>query len=116
MNNLQRGDILLVSLDPKKGSELGKTRPCLVVQNNLGNKYSSTTIVVGITTKRLDKEYPTNVFLPKVFSGLEEDSVILCSQIFTISISDRVIKKLGFVSKEFLDEVDLAIKVSLGLD
>lgn len=112
---IKRGEIYLVTLDPKMGSELGKTRPCLIVQNDLGNLYSPTTIVVGLTTKRIDKVYPTNVFLPKQLSGLKEDSVVLCSQIYTVSVKDRVIKKLGVISKEKLIEVDFAIRTSLGL-
>lgn len=112
--NIQRGDILLVDLEPKKGSEIGKIRPCVVIQNDQGNRFSPTTIVAAITSKRLDKDYPTNVFLSKQISGLDEDSVVLCSQIYVISIEHRVIKKLSFLNNEVMLKVNEALKESFG--
>jgi len=111
---IKRGDIFLVNLDPIKGSEQGGTRPCLIIQNNLGNKYSPTTIIAPITSKKFSREFPTNISLLKEDSNLDMNSTILLNQIATIDKS-RIVKKLGFLNEEIMRKVDLAIKVSLNL-
>lgn len=115
MVDLKRGDIVLVNLDPIKGSEQGGIRPCLIIQNDYGNMYSPLTIIAPLTSKEFTKEYPTNVFVIKKDSNLDKDSTILLNQIKTIDKS-RIIKKLTKLDNIFMEKVDLAIKISLGLD
>lgn len=112
---IERGDILLVDLEPVKGSEQGKIRPCLVVQNNIGNNNSSTTIIAAISSK-VEKEFPFTVFVEKGVGNLSNDSLILCNEIRSISIKHRLIKKLGSLSESKMIKVNSALKVSLGLD
>lgn len=105
----------MVDLNPVKESEQGKTRPCLIVQNNLGNEYSSTTIVLPMTSKLPKKRYPTDVFISKTLSKLNSDSIALANQIRTIDKS-RLIKPLGKIPQQTIIQVNYAIKVSLGLE
>jgi len=115
MVNIQRGDIVLANLEPIKGSEQGGIRPCLVIQNNISNKHSPITIIAAITSRKFDKEFPTNVFILKEESGLDKDSTILLNQVRTIDIS-RIIKKISFLDSFTMSKVDMAIKISLGLN
>jgi len=111
-----RGEIYLGRFDPALGSEITKTRPCLVIQNDIGNRYSPNTIVLAISSK-ITENLPTCVFLPHDISGLEKDSSVLCSQIYTFSIRDRLIKKIGEITDvTILARIDDALKVSLGLN
>lgn len=112
---IKRGDIVLANLEPVRGSEQGRIRPCLIIQNNISNEYSPTTIVAPITSKVYSKEFPTNVTLFKGDSHLKIDSIILLNQIRTIDKS-RIIKWISSLNPEILSSVDLATKVSLGLD
>lgn len=114
--NIRRGDILLANLEPSRGSEQGKIRPCIVVQNDVANNFSPTTIIVPLTSAFSDKDYPTEARISKEEGSLKEDSVALCNQIRTISIEDRVLKKLGSLKPETMRKVDEAVKTSLGLD
>lgn len=111
---IRRGDIFLVALDPVIGSEQGKTRPCLVVQNNYGNKFSPITIIVPLTKTRFEKEYLTNVEVNAKESGLTFDSTILLNQIRAIDKS-RLLKRLTSLNQSIMNRVDTAIKASLGL-
>ncbi|MFH1256176.1 MAG: type II toxin-antitoxin system PemK/MazF family toxin [Candidatus Diapherotrites archaeon] len=113
---IKRGDLVLVNLEPSVGSEQGKIRPCLVVQNDVSNELSPTTIVVPLTSTIPDKEYPTNVIVEPDNSGLTKKSTILCNQIRAISIQHRIIKKIGSLSPETMQKVDEALKTSLGMD
>ncbi|MEK6861198.1 MAG: type II toxin-antitoxin system PemK/MazF family toxin [Nanoarchaeota archaeon] len=113
--DIKRGDIVLVNLDPVIGSEQGKTRPALVIQNDIGNKYSPTTIVAPITSKVFSKEFPTNVQISPQDSGLESESTVLLNQVRNIDKS-RIIKKLGALKDQIIKKVGLAIKISLGVD
>ncbi len=112
---IKRGDIFLVNLEPVAGSEQGKTRPCLVIQNNESNKFSPTTIIAPITTKVFSKEYPTNVNIVAEESGLNFDSTILFNQIRAID-KTRLLKKLSCLNPAIMQKVNLAIKASLDLD
>lgn len=112
---IKRGDIVLVNLDPVKGSEQGKIRPALVIQNDIGNQYSPTTIIAPVTSTIFSKEFPTNVKIAAIESGLEKDSTILLNQIRTIDKS-RIIEKLDRANDIIIKKVELAIKVSLGLE
>ena len=113
--NIRRGEIILVDLNPVKGKEQGKIRPVLVVQNNVGNKFSPLTIVVPITSKEFSKDFPTNVFLKKSDSGLDKDSTVLCNQIRCID-KERIVNKLTSLSGNLMKQVDFALKKSLGLE
>lgn len=113
--NLQRGDIILLDLDPIKGHEQGGERPCVIIQNDIGNKFSPLTIIAPITSSTKKKDFPTSVFLPKELSGLNYDSIINCSQIRVIDKS-RIINKLTKVDKSIYFGLDKALKVSLALN
>ena len=115
MVKIKRGEIFLANLEPTKGSEQGGTRPVLIIQNDIGNEYSMTTIIAPITSTIMKKEYPTNVLIKKEDSKLIKDSTILLNQIRTIDIS-RLIKKIGSVDNFTMNGVDRAIKISLGID
>lgn len=112
---IKRGQIVLVGFDPVIGSEQGKTRPALIIQNNIGNKYSATTIVAPITSKVFSREYPTCVELYTKYSPLKKNSTILLNQIRTIDTS-RIIKRYGVLDESIMKKVDDAIKISLGIN
>jgi len=110
----KRGDIYWVQLDPVIGSEISKTRPALVISNDIGNEYSDRVIVAPITSKGLSKIYPFEVAIPKGVAGLEEDSKILLDQIRTVD-KTRLAKRIVRLSPEIMFKVDRAINLSLGL-
>jgi mRNA interferase MazF len=114
-NNIKRGEIFLADLEPVKGREQGGIRPVLIIQNDISNKYSPVTIVASITSKINEKEFPTNVFIPKEDSGLSRDSTILLNQIKTID-KRRIIKKIGVLDLFLINKINKAIKISLALD
>jgi len=112
---VQRGDVIIVELSPTKGSEQRGTRPCLVVQNDVGNENAPTTIVVPFTTSFGDELYPFEVLVEADQGPLKEDSVALCSQIRTVSIEHRIMENIGSISDELMEDVDVALRYSLGL-
>jgi len=112
---IKRGDIVLTDLEPVKGSEQGKIRPCLVIQNDIGNRISPTTIIAAITSKT-EKEYPFTAFVQKGEGNLPADSLIMCNHLRTISIEQRIIKKLGSLGPETMNKVNEALKTSLALE
>lgn len=114
--DVTRGDVVVVELDPTRGSEQRGTRPCLVVQNDVGNEYAPTTIVAPFTTSFGDELYPFEVLVPVGESPLRDDSVALCSQLRTVSIEHRVPEVLGSIPSARMDDVDRALAYSLGLD
>jgi mRNA interferase MazF len=109
-----RGDIYLVNFDPSVGSEIQKTRPALIIQNDLANRYSPIVIVAGITSKFQDPLYPTEVLIKASAGGLKNDSVVLLNQIRSID-KQRLIRKMGGISTEERQQIDRAIQISLGL-
>lgn len=112
--DIKRGDIVYADLRPVVGSEQGGIRPVLIVQNNVGNHFSPTTIAV-LLTSRNKKALPTHVILHKEqCDGLIEDSMIMCEQIRTID-KKRIREKVGCINEEYLDEVMRALKVSVGM-
>jgi mRNA interferase MazF len=113
--DIRRGGVVIVELDPTKGSEQRGTRPCLVVQNDVGNANAPTTIVVPFTTSRGDKLYPFEVLVSASESPLREDSVAICSQIRTVSIEHRITDIIGSIPDARMDDVDAALEYSLGL-
>jgi len=112
--NVRRGEIYLVSLDPTVGSEIKKTRPALIIQNDVGNRYSPLTIVAPVTSTPRAKKYPTDVNITSKESGLDVNSTVLLTQIRTIDKS-RIVRRLGALSQAKMREVDQAIRVSLAI-
>ncbi|MBZ0178525.1 MAG: type II toxin-antitoxin system PemK/MazF family toxin [Melioribacteraceae bacterium] len=113
---LLRGDIYLVNLDPIVGKEIGKARPAVVIQNDIGNKFSPVTIIAPISSvKEITKPLPIMIPLQKGEGGLKEESYVDCGQIRTIDKEQRLITKFGSLDKEKMLEVDKAIKISLAL-
>jgi mRNA interferase MazF len=110
----QRGDIFLVSFDPTVGAEIQKTRPALVIQNDIGNQYSPITIVAAITSKFDLPPYPTEVVMEPKDSGLSQRSAVVLNQIRSVD-RQRLIKRIGKASPEVIHRVDRAIQISLGL-
>ncbi len=112
--DIRRGEIYLVSLDPTVGSEIKKTRPALIIQNDVGNKYSPLTIIGPITSTPKKKIYPTQVSVATEKTGLDSNSVVLLDQIRTVDKS-RLVRKLGALSRGKMKEVDEAIRISLAI-
>lgn len=110
---LKRGEIYLVDWSPGRGSEQAGVRPALVVQNDVGNQFSPTTIVVTIST-RSRRPYPFHVAITARESGLPRDSIVRCEQIQTIA-QDRLGDRIGVLTPVRLREVDTALARSLGL-
>ncbi len=111
--NIERGDIILVELDPTKGFEIQKTRSCIVVTNDIANTYSRLLMIVPMTSQKLSKIFPHEVLITKA-KGLTKASKAILSQTRAIDRS-RIKSKLGSVSTQSLKEVDTALKLHLGL-
>jgi len=111
---IRRGEIYYAELNPVVGSEQGGTRPVLVIQNDIGNQYSPTTIIAAITSQISKAKLPTHVEVTAKRSGLERDSVILAEQIRTIDKS-RLKEKVTVLDEETMLRVNQAIEVSVGL-
>ncbi len=114
MQQVMRGDVFYANLNPVVGSEQGGVRPVLVLQNNIGNKYSPTTIVAAITSKIKKAKLPTHVELEAGQFDLDKDSVILLEQIRTID-KRRLKEKIAHLDGETMDAIDEALQISLGL-
>lgn len=112
--NIRRGDIFYADLSPVVGSEQGGLRPVLIVQNDVGNKYSPTVIAAAITSKMSKAKLPTHIGVYANQVGLLKDSVILLEQIRTID-KTRLKEKMGHLDTEKMNEVNNAITVSFGL-
>ena len=111
----KRGDIYLVNFDPTLGAEIRKTRPALILQNDVANKFSPVTIVAAISSQFEDTLYPTEVLLSaKARTGLAVDSVVLLNQIRTVD-KRRLAKQLGRLSSAKMEEVNQALRISVGL-
>lgn len=111
---IKRGDIFYADLSPVIGSEQGGVRPVLVVQNDIGNRYSPTVIIVAITSQINKAKLPTHVEIKASDYGLPKDSVLLLEQIRTID-KRRLEEKIGHVTEDIMDKVNEALLVSLGL-
>ena len=114
MVHVRKGDIYYAQLNPVIGSEQGGTRPVLVIQNDLGNQYSPTTIVVAITSQITKAKLPTHIEMPKEKGNLEKDSVILAEQIRTVDKS-RLKQKVASLDEDLMSQVNRALEISLGL-
>jgi len=111
----KRGEIYLVEFDPARGHEIRKTRPALVIQNDIGNRYSPVTIVAAITSKLSAVPFPVDVTVsPTAANGLTLPSSIQLGQIRSVGRT-RLLKRLGAFDGATMRLVDEAIKISLGL-
>lgn len=111
---VKRGDIFYADLSPVVGSEQGGVRPVLVIQNNIGNKYSPTIIISAITSQINKAKLPTHVEITAPDYGLPKDSVVLLEQIRTID-KKRLRERIGRFSDEMMENVDDCLKISLDL-
>lgn len=111
---VKRGDVFFANLSPVVGSEQGGSRPVLVIQNNIGNKYSPTVIVAAITSRITKPRMVTHVALEAKKTGLERDSVVLLEQIRTID-KQRLAAQVTHLDSQVMHDVDEALRVSIGL-
>lgn len=113
--SIKKGDLYFADLSPVTGSEQGGVRPVLVVQNDVGNKYSPTIIVAAITSKKNKADLPTHVKIEADENGLSKNSVVLLEQLRTID-KRRLKERIGTIDKNRLPEVNEALTISLGID
>ena len=111
---VKRGDIFYADLSPVVGSEQGGVRPVLIVQNDIGNKYSPTVIVAAITSRINKAKMPTHIEIKGDEYGLSKDSVILLEQIRTID-KKRLKERIGHMDEAVIETVNEAILISFGL-
>lgn len=111
---IRRGEIYCADLNPIIGSEQGGVRPVLVLQNDVGNRFSPTVIVAAITSQICKARLPTHVEVYREDCGLQADSVILAEQIRTID-KRRLRERMGALPPDKVDEVERALKISLGI-
>ena len=110
---IKRGEIYYADLSPVKGSEQGGVRPCLIIQNDVGNKFSPCTIVAIITTRTTKAKLPTQLWLP-TSCGLPRNSMVECEQIRTID-KKRLGEKCGEVDPQTMQKVNECLKISVGI-
>ena len=111
---IKRGDVFFADLSPVVGSEQGGTRPVLVIQNDIGNRFSPTVIIAAITAQIQKAKLPTHVEIDAARYGFERDSVILLEQVRTIDKS-RLTDKITQLDDFLMEQVDEALEVSFGL-
>lgn len=112
--SVKRGDIYYADLSPVVGSEQGGLRPVLIIQNDIGNRYSPTVIAAAITSRMGKTKLPTHIDIYAERAGLAKDSVILLEQIRTLD-KRRLKEKMGHLDEGLMDQVNTAIAVSFGL-
>lgn len=112
--NVKRGDVFFAELSPVVGSEQGGTRPVLVIQNDIGNRFSPTVIIAAITAQIQKAKLPTHVEINAKKYGFERDSVILLEQLRTIDKS-RLTDKITHLDEALMVKVDEALEISVGL-
>lgn len=110
---IKRGDIFFADLSPVVGSEQGGLRPVLVIQNDVGNKYSPTVIVAAITSQ-VKTKLPTHVEIGMLGNGLTRNSIILMEQLRTID-KTRLKERIGHIDEPAIQKVQNALSVSLGM-
>lgn len=111
---VKRGDIYYADLSPVVGSEQGGVRPVLIVQNDVGNKFSPTVIAAAITSQKEKSKLPTHIELNSEHCGLSKDSVVLLEQIRTID-KRRLKEKMGAIDGSAINKVNKALSISFGL-
>ena len=110
----RRGEVYVVNFDPTMGAEIKKTRPALVVQNDIANRYSPIVIVAAITSQFEEPLYPTEVLVKAPEGGLGGDSVVLLNQLRSID-KGRLVRRLGTLKSDTMGQVERAMLISLGL-
>ena len=111
---IERGDIYYADLSPVVGSEQGGVRPVLIIQNDVGNRYSPTVIATAITSQVNKAKMPTHIEIGAGGFGLSRDSVVLAEQIRTID-KRRLKEKIGHLDESLMDKVNEALEISFGL-
>ena len=111
---VKRGDIYYADLSPVVGSEQGGIRPVLIIQNDVGNRYSPTVIATAITSKMNKAKMPTHIAIDAGGFGLSKDSVVLAEQIRTLD-KTRLKTKIGHLDGSMMDKVNEALEISFGL-
>ncbi|MCD7944487.1 MAG: type II toxin-antitoxin system PemK/MazF family toxin [Clostridia bacterium] len=114
MNGVRRGDIYYADLSPVIGSEQGGVRPVLIVQNDVGNRYSPTVIAAAITSRTDKTSLPTHIDISAYNTGLSKSSVVLMEQIRTLD-KRRLCERIGHLDEDFMGVIDEALSVSFGL-
>ena len=114
MTSPKRGEVWLVSFDPTLGAEIKRTRPALVLQNDVANRASPITIVAAITSQFEEPLYPTEVLVRPPEGGLQSESVVLLNQIRSID-KRRLIHRMGKLKPKTMEQVDRALLLSFGL-
>ena len=114
MKLLYKGDIYFADLSPVVGSEQGGVRPVLVIQNNVGNKFSPTVIAAAITSQRFKTSLPTHIRVNADGCGLAKDSIVLLEQVRTLD-KKRLREKMGNLGEQDMTRVNRALSVSLGI-
>ena len=112
--SIRRGDIYYADLSPVVGSEQGGVRPVLIVQNDVGNRFSPTVIAAAITSRQEKTRLPTHIMLHSEGCGLSKNSVVLLEQIRTID-KKRLREKMGRVDEDSMSKINHALSVSFGL-
>ncbi len=110
----KRGEIYLVNFDPTIGSEIKKTRPAVILQNDVANQYSPITKVAAISSQFGETMYPTEVMLVPEESGLDRQAVVLLNQIRSVD-KKRLIKKLGRLKPDTVKQIEQALLISCGV-
>lgn len=113
MKEIKRGQMYYANLCPVVGSEQGRVRPVVILQNNTGNRFSPTTIVAAVTSKKINVNLPTHVRIKT--DGLKSESTVLLEQIRTIDCS-RLQNYIGIIDSQTMEKIDHAIVISLGLE
>ena len=113
--SVRRGDIYYADLSPVVGSEQGGLRPVLIIQNDVGNRYSPTVIAAAITSRMSKTHLPTHIDIYADKVGLAKDSVVLLEQVRTLD-KQRLKEKMGHLDDGIMNKVNSAIAVSFGLD
>ena len=112
---VRRGDIYYADLSPVVGSEQGGVRPVLIVQNDVGNRFSPTVIAAAITSQRSKANLPTHIMLHADKTGLSKDSIVLLEQIRTLD-KHRLKERMGRLDHGAMSQVDQALSISFGLE
>ena len=113
---IKRGDICIIELQTSKGSVQRGVRPCLIIQNNVGNSCSSTTIVLPLTRSNSKHNLPTHLKIEKSSTnGLKVDSWVLGEQPVTVSIEHQVERKIGTLENSYMEIIDKILAISIGL-
>ena len=113
--NIKRGEIYYADLSPVVGSEQGGVRPVLIIQNDVGNRYSPTVIAAAITSQRDKTKLPTHISVEASDCGLAKDSIVLLEQVRTID-KQRLKERMGSLDGASMGMVDKALSVSFGLN